>query len=103
MKAHLIFAVKMVYSFINTTTVKEVPFQTSSKTLRCMLTLSCVRLFLTPWTVAHQVPLSMEFSMQEYWSGLPLPSPTEMLWHLLNFAREASVALNSCFPQAGKG
>ena len=29
----------------------------------------------TPWTVAHQAPLSMEFSRQEYWNGLPLPSP----------------------------
>ena len=29
----------------------------------------------TPWTVAHQAPLSMEFSRQEYWSGLPFPSP----------------------------
>ena len=28
-----------------------------------------------PWTVAHQAPLSMEFSRQEYWSGLPFPSP----------------------------
>ena len=33
--------------------------------------LSRVRLFTTPWTAAHQVPLSMEFSRQEYWSGLP--------------------------------
>ena len=32
-------------------------------------------LFATPWTVAHQAPLSMGFSRQEYWSGLPLPSP----------------------------
>ena len=32
--------------------------------------LSCVRLFMTPWTVAYQAPLSMEFSRQEYWSGL---------------------------------
>ena len=31
--------------------------------------LSCVRLFVTPWTVAHQAPPSMEFSRQEYWSG----------------------------------
>ena len=31
--------------------------------------------FVTPWTVAHQAPLSMGFSRQEYWSGLPLPSP----------------------------
>ena len=36
---------------------------------------SCVQLFATPWTVAHQAPLSMEFSRQEYWSGLPFPSP----------------------------
>ena len=35
--------------------------------------LSHVRLFATPWTVAHQAPLSMGFSRQEYWSGLPCP------------------------------
>ena len=37
--------------------------------------LSHVRLFATPWTSAHQAPLSMGFSRQEYWSGVPLPSP----------------------------
>ena len=37
--------------------------------------LSSVRLFATPWTAAHQAPLSMGFSRQEYWSGVPLPSP----------------------------
>ena len=37
--------------------------------------LSHVQLFVTPWTVTHQVPQSMEFSRQEYWSGLPFPSP----------------------------
>ena len=37
--------------------------------------LSHVQLFTTPWTAAHQAPLSMEFSTQEYWSGLPFPSP----------------------------
>ena len=37
--------------------------------------LSSVRLFATPWTVAHQPPLSMGFSRQEDWSGLPFPSP----------------------------
>ena len=36
---------------------------------------SCVRLFTTPWTVGYQAPLSMGFSREEYWSGLPLPSP----------------------------
>ena len=33
---------------------------------------------VTPWTVAHQAPLSMEFSRQEYWSGLPCPSPEDL-------------------------
>ena len=37
--------------------------------------LSCVWLFETPWTVAHQSPLSMGFPRQESWSGLPFPSP----------------------------
>ena len=37
----------------------------------CAQSLSCVRPILTPWTVAHQAPLSMEFSRQAYWSGLP--------------------------------
>ena len=39
--------------------------------------LSHVWLFATPWTVAHQAPLSMGFSRQEYWSGLPCPSPAD--------------------------
>ena len=37
--------------------------------------LSCVQLFETPWTVAGQALLPMEFSRQEYWSGLPFPTP----------------------------
>ena len=37
--------------------------------------LSCVRPSVTPWTAAHQAPPSMGFSRQEYWSGVPLPSP----------------------------
>ena len=37
--------------------------------------LSRVRLFATPWTVAYQAPLSMGFSRQGFWSGLPFPSP----------------------------
>ena len=40
-----------------------------------MKLLSCVRLFATPWTIAYHVPPSMGFSRQEYWSGVPLPSP----------------------------
>ena len=40
--------------------------------------LSHVRLFATPWTVAYQAPPSMRFSRQEYWSGLPFPSPGDL-------------------------
>ena len=40
--------------------------------------LSCVRLFATPWTIAYQAPPSMGFSRQEYWSGLPFPSPGDL-------------------------
>ena len=45
----------------------------------CVCVLSHVGLFATPWTVAHQAPLSMGFSRQEYWSGLPFPSPGDLL------------------------
>ena len=40
--------------------------------------LSRVQLFVTVWTVAHQAPQSMGFSRQEYWSGLPFPSPGDL-------------------------
>ena len=54
----------------------------SSSLLKCsimvMKSLRHVRLFVTPWTVAHQAPPSMEFSRQEYWSGLPFPSPGDL-------------------------
>ena len=40
--------------------------------------LNCARLFVTPWTVAYQAPLSVGFSRQEYWSGLPFPSPGDL-------------------------
>ena len=40
-----------------------------------MLSLNRVLLFRTPWTIAHQAPLSMGLSQQEYWSGLPFPTP----------------------------
>ena len=40
--------------------------------------LSHVQLFVTPWTGAYQAPPSMAFSRQEYWSGLPFPSPGDL-------------------------
>ena len=44
----------------------------------CVCVLSCVQLLVTPWTIAHQAPLSMGFSRQEYWSGLPFPPPGDL-------------------------
>ena len=41
----------------------------------CAQSLGCVQLFETPWIVAHQVPVSMRFSRQEFWIGLSFPSP----------------------------
>ena len=44
----------------------------------CVLVTSVKSDSATPWTVACQAPLSMEFSRQEYWSGLPFPSPADL-------------------------
>ena len=44
----------------------------------CFQLLSCMTLFSTPWTVAHQAPPSMGFSWQEYWSELPFPPPGDL-------------------------
>ena len=56
--------------------------------LQCMKVkvkaLSPIGLLATPWTAAYQAPPSMGFSRQEYWSGLPLPSPTEYLITVLH-------------------
>ena len=47
--------------------------------------LSRVQLLATPWTAAYQAPLSMRFARQEYWSGLPLPSPILLLISIWNY------------------
>ena len=52
-------------------------------------TLSHVRLCVTPWTVARQASLSMGFSRQEYWSGLPFPSPGDLPDLRIKFASPA--------------
>ena len=44
----------------------------------CIQSLSHVQLFATPWTVARQTPMSMGFSRQEFWSGLPFSSPGDL-------------------------
>ena len=55
-------------------------FKRSPKNWSCVnaQSLSCVRLFATLWTVARQAPLSLGFPRQEYWSGLPFPSPGDL-------------------------
>ena len=55
-----------------TTCYRAIIIKTMSEWVK---SLSRVRLFVTPWTVAHQAPPTMEASRQEYWSGLPFPSP----------------------------
>ena len=45
----------------------------------CLVAQSCLDTFATSWTVAHQDPLSTDFPRQEYWSGLPFPSPGDLL------------------------
>ena len=48
------------------------------KEIMLLLLVSHSQLFATLWTVAHQAPLSMGFSRQEYWSGLPCPPPQDL-------------------------
>ena len=55
--------------------------------------LSHVWLFATPWTVAHQVPLFMQFSRQEYWSKLPFSTPEDLPAPGIELASPASPAL----------
>ena len=59
--------------------------------------LSRVKLFATPWTAAYQAPLSMGFSRQEYWSGVPLPSPTTTLLEIIRhkYPTKASLVAHS--------
>ena len=68
-------------SLVNFHSCPENPMNSMNSMCSEVKSLSCVRLFATPWTVAHQAPLSMGFSRQDYWSGLPfsplgdLPDP----------------------------
>ena len=62
----------------------------------CVLShFSRVQLFATPWTTAHQAPLSLGFSRQEYWSGLPFPSPILHPLDRLQLKTEENVELLS--------
>ena len=63
--------------------------------------LSYVGLFATPWTVAYQAPLSMGFSRQEYWSGLPFSPPENLLDPEIEPTSLASPALAGKFFTTG--
>ena len=70
-------------SFLMTPLASWAPHQSLHWCVPAQL-VSCVQLFVTPWTVAHQVCLSMGFSRQEYWSGLPCLLPGDLLTQELN-------------------
>ena len=66
--------------------------------LHCIFScFSCVQLCATPWTIAHQAPLSTGFSRQEYWSGLPFPPPGDLLDSGIELAPLMSPALAGGF------
>ena len=62
----------------------------------CEVAFSRVQLFATPWTVAHQAPLSMGSSRQEYWSGLPFPPPGDLMSPALT-GRFFSASTTCCY------
>ena len=63
----------------------------------CVCILSRVRLLVTPWTVACQARLSMEFSRKEYWSGFPFPSPGDLTHPGIKHTSLVSLALAGRF------
>ena len=68
----------------------------------CVLSrFSRVRLFVTPWTLVLQAPLSMGFSRQEYWSGLPCPPPGDLPKPRIELVSLTSPALAGVFFTTG--
>ena len=63
----------------------------------CARSFTCVWLFATPWAAARQAPLSLGFSRQEYWSGLPFPVPGDLLDSGIDSASLAPPALAGGF------
>ena len=69
----------------------------------CIELLSCVWLFVTSWTAAHQASLSMEFSRQEYWHGLQFPAPGDLPDSGIEAESLASSALTGWFFTTARG
>ena len=83
--------------------MRSAGFMRSSACVRAQSLQSC-QLFATPWTVASQTPLSMGFSRQEYWSGLPCPPPGDLPDPEIEPASPASLALHAdSLPLSHKG
>ena len=82
---------------INVTVDKEINVVIWKICVCCAQLLSRVPLFVTPWMVAHQAPLSTEFSRQEYWSGLPFPTPRDFFHPGIKTASLVSPALTGGF------
>ena len=73
--SHFCFTVIAVYWSSHLQSHPSNPFLHQTRVCAMLSCFSCIQLFATPWTVAHQAPLSMGFSRQEYWSGLPCLPP----------------------------
>ena len=73
------------YGFPATSLYHPHPYSSSEVKVN-MLVIQCAWLLVAPWTVAHQLPLSVGFSRQEYWNGLPFSSPGNLpdIYYLLN-------------------
>ena len=74
------FTITVIQVYASTSNAEEAEVEWFYEDLKDLLesevkSLSCVQLFAIPWNVAYQAPPSMGFSRQEYWSGVPLPSP----------------------------
>ena len=67
---------------------------------KCQL-LNCVRLFATPWIIAHQAPLSLAFPRQKYWSGLPFPPPGDIPDPEINLGLPHCRQILYCLSQQG--
>ena len=70
-----------------------ISFSNSGKWKVKVKSLSRVQLLVTPWTAAYQAPPSMRVSRQEYWSGVPLPSPLSNIKHKLKWWKERLLRL----------
>ena len=80
------------YMFTHKSTHESL-YQHYSQLSKCGNNPSADPSLVTPWTVAYQVPLSMGFSRQEYWSGLPFPSPSQIQWKQ-SHSQEVSLLYN---------